>query len=477
MDTLSRIIGRLLIAALVFCTGVASATGVMPTVQPVSVEPVGVAPGGGIQARYTYEMRLPLAAANDAGVTAAANEATYATRLVTIGRATGGGIIDAGVAVGSRAIPWIAAAVTAYELYKWYRDSQTNALMKQGEQVQATSCGVGEPLFTSQWDSQSACSVPALAKKVRDYDTNYYATYPYTAYSNIVITFDGCVPASSGATCTATGNDSADYPGGTTSHDFQTIITWTTGTAVTSDPAFITDPTPVPLADVGQMAEQHPDWWPGMLTDPQTGAPLITPEVAHDMDALKQQIAPEYGVDPQTLTPTNPDADYVHQNPDPRAPTSLPSYCGWATAACDYYKWVEDHWPDKDPKTYTETDCKVPPQCSGDQVMCAVARNTWADKCAVSGDGTDPLPFGQHTVAEVDQGDQEVGDASKLDSSGFGWGTACPFADTSIEFNGQTITIPFQPVCDYGPWMRALILILAALKAAQIIAGLRDVAA
>lgn len=468
MDTIQRTVGRLLIAALVFVVGAASATGVMPNVQPVSVQPVGVAPGGGIQARYTYEMRLPLAAANDAGVTAAANEATYATRLVTIARTTGGGIVEGGVALGSRAIPWIAAAVTAYELYKWIRDANGN-LVTAPVTVPATPCGSTGywtgPLFT-------VCSFPAAQAGALAYEQGYWGpAWGWTVSS----TSNQCDYTQD---CTATVYFSGTNPNDNSQATANQQVVFHYGDNIgVTDPAHTTPSVAVTPDQVGQMSEGHPDWWQGMLTDPNTGAPLITPEVAQDMDALKHQIAPEYGVDPQTLTPTNPDSDYVHGNPDPRAPTALPSYCGWATASCDYYKWVEDHWPDKDPKTYTETDCKVPPQCSGDQVMCAVARNTWADKCAVSGDGS-PIPdFGKHTVAEIDQGDQEVGDASKLDSSGFGWGTACPFADTSIEFNGQTITIPFQPVCDYGPWMRALILILAALKAAQIIAGLRDVAA
>ncbi|MGN6234950.1 virulence factor TspB C-terminal domain-related protein [Dyella sp.] len=429
-----------------------SATGVMPNVQPISVQPVGVAPGGGIQARYTYEMRLPLAAANDAGVTAAANEATYATRLVTIARTTGGGILEGGVALGSRAIPWVAAAYTAYQLYKWYTDAQGRTY-KPGETVPAVDCVGGAYFSAAQF---SSCTAAGLARKLGAYYTSFYH-----AVTDCLVGGPGSNPGDYRIDCTGFINDNTNAGYHSSGAP----------TSAAEDP-YTTDPSQVPLDQLGQLAEQHPDWWPGMLTDPQTGAPLITPEVADDMDALKEQIAPEYGVDPQTLTPTNPDSDYVHGNPDPRAPTSLPSYCGWATAACDYYQWVEDHWPDKDPKQYTDTDCVSPPMCTGDEVMCGVARNTWAEKCAVSGDGSEPPEGGMHVVSELDKPDQDLAQADKIDQSGFGYGTACPFSTVTPEGpDGVAFSIDFGPVCDYGPWLRWFLLAWAALKCAFIVGG------
>ena len=64
-----------------------------------------------------------------------------------------------------------------------------------------------------------------------------------------------------------------------------------------------------------------------------------------------------------------------------------------------------------------------------------------------------------------------LSDTSKLDTSGFGFSTSCPFQPVTFSIMGKAATISFQPVCDYGPWMRGLVLAFAAFTCALILGG------
>ncbi len=445
----------------------------MPVVTPIATVPTGVAPGGGIATKVTYEMRL---AANDAGALAASNDAAYVTRAVTIAGPTMGGILRAGVAAGSRLLPWVGAALTAYQIYKWYTDPVSGQLMQPGQTVPSLACA-GGPYFASVGAfGGNGCSVPGLMLQEKQ---TILQARAYESPFNIQLT--GCVPSSVDSSCQSTGTyQTLRFGHPAITRTFDTSVYWyPSGGPTTPDPSYTTDPAPVSDGQLSDLVDQNPDWWPQMLTDPNTGASIITPEIAHDMDALKQQLAPRYGVDPTTLPQTQPDPDYVHGNATPRE-QSLPDYCMWASSACNYYKFVEDHWPNKDPQ-YTDSACgsvgapSAPPACSGDVVMCAVARNTWAAKCGVSGDGSQPPDGGKHLVGELDSPDQTVGDTSQLDMSGFGFGTSCPFNSTDVPLGESgSFHADVGPVCTYGPWFRILLLALTAWKCAEIIGGVRS---
>lgn len=130
-------------------------------------------------------------------------------------------------------------------------------------------------------------------------------------------------------------------------------------------------------------------------------------------------------------------------------------------------------------------DCNSPPVCSGDAVMCGIARQEWYTMCSAKrgtdqlhqdlvGDGSQSPPAGgTHTGAEVSSPVVDTGDTSGLDSSGLGWGTACPFTDLQITIGNTSASISFQPVCDYGVWMRGFVLLLGALTSAGILGGFR----
>ncbi|MHA6203502.1 virulence factor TspB C-terminal domain-related protein [Dyella soli] len=129
-------------------------------------------------------------------------------------------------------------------------------------------------------------------------------------------------------------------------------------------------------------------------------------------------------------------------------------------------------------------DCNSPPMCTGDAVMCGIARQEWYAMCSakagtdqlhkdLAGDGSTPPQGGTHTGTDLNGGSVDTGDTSQLDASGFGWGTACPFNDLTIQIGGTTQTISFQPVCDYGVYMRGFVLLLAAFTCAGILGGFK----
>jgi len=457
---LGRVTG---IAALFVALGIVSTAhaATMPAIQPIAVQPVGAASGSGIATQVTYQ--IGGSAVNDAGVAAAANEASYMTRAVTMSGGTVGGIIRGGLMGAARYAGWIGAAVTAYQIYKWYKDSQTGNLMQPGQTIPGAVCGGGPYFSTTQSFGAVACSVVGL-------QANWKSKMGLSG--NTLVSGDLCVPSGTGSSCTISFTyHHAGFTQNTTATE--SVMWWASGAPTMTDPTVTTDPAPVTDQQLADLASQHPDWWPQLFTDPQTGNVVINPDIAHDIDDLKQQLAPKYGVDPTTLTPTPSDPNYGTQQSTPKQ-TDLPAYCGWATAACDYYQWVEDHWPNKDPNTYSGGDCNAPPGCSGDQVLCGVAQSVWSTKCAVGGDGTQPPDGGQHVVGELDGPDQTVGDTSQLDTSGFGFGTQCPFESRDISFSDTSFHVDMSPVCDYGPFLRWFLLALTAWKCGEIVAGLRS---
>jgi hypothetical protein len=127
------------------------------------------------------------------------------------------------------------------------------------------------------------------------------------------------------------------------------------------------------------------------------------------------------------------------------------------------------------------TDCNSPPVCTGDSVLCGIARTQWSTTCQVHRDlaGTSaPVPTSPPTQSSVWQngtvtGDSEADAANQgnYNTSGFGYSQQCPLKDISFAFGGNTITIPMQDKCWIGVWLRALVLAFAAFAAAKITVG------
>jgi hypothetical protein len=437
--------------------------GVMPTVTPISVSSNGVAAGdAGVEMRVTYE--IGATAANDAGVASAANEASYVTRAVTIGDGTLGTIAE-GV-VGRLAWP-IAAVTAAYALYKWYKDTHTGQLMVPGQHVDGSTCLGGSSFWTN--NVLSACTAVGFAYAAK--------AYVETNFSSPVITyvFDGWT-LSNGDTVVHVMFRHVNPVTGSPVPGLDTDFTGSEANAVpppgTQDMAYDTMPQPVTDPQVGHALHGAPDSWPQILTDPRTGNVVVTPEIAHDIDDLKQQLAPRYGVDPQTVPQTQPDPEYQQGHTDQPDQTVLPQYCAWAQAACSYYQFVEDNWPDADgKKKFSDSfDCSSPPVCSGDEIMCGQVAETFKMRCQFVGDGQPP-DSGKHIVSELYNPDKDLGDTSGLDQSGFGLSTSCPFTNVSAEYAGQTATVNLDFICTYGLPLRILILIMAGWACVKIMGG------
>lgn len=430
----------------------------MPVVTPISSVPVGPAPGGGVVTKVTYEMRL---AANDAGVASAANDARYVSRAVTVAGPTMGGIVRGVVAGGSRLLPWVGAALTAYEAYKWYTDN--GQLTAPAVNVPPTPCG-----STGYWtgpNGSTTCTLPGIQPAVVAWAQGAFGK-PGTWSHNVNVNCTDYTKA-----CTFRVYVDMNFgPGDIRQVNAQVDFHIGSNAGVT-DPGYTIPPKPVTDAQLGDLAQQHPEWWPDMLRDPQTGQPLVTPEIADDMNALRHQIAPQYGVDPQTLADVQPDPQYLQGTAQPRE-QSLPQYCAWASEACDYYKFVEDNWPNADgKKQYADSaDCNVPPSCSGDEVMCGVALQAFKLRCQFS-DG-EPPESGNHDVQELYAGDVDLG-ASALDQSGFGLGTSCPFTNITADYAGQSVSTSLDFICTWGAGLRVLILLCAALACAKIMGGVQ----
>jgi len=140
--------------------------------------------------------------------------------------------------------------------------------------------------------------------------------------------------------------------------------------------------------------------------------------------------------------------------------------------------------------SFGDNGCNTPVSCSGDAVMCGIAQETQQSKCAsqsvakaLTGDGSSPqLSTGD--ASKLDGGTVDLGDITGgtggsggtgtgtghgLDDSGLGWATQCPFVSQSITVGDSTFTLDMTPICTYGPWMEGFILLLAAMKWADIV--------
>lgn len=126
--------------------------------------------------------------------------------------------------------------------------------------------------------------------------------------------------------------------------------------------------------------------------------------------------------------------------------------------------------------------CDTPPACTGDAVLCGIARTQWATTCQVHKDlaGTGPAPagtvFGKGDVWVSGSGsDTSVGGQANqgiYNEVGFGAPSACPLVDKVVPLWGSSsFTIPFSVGCTPLGWLRYLIIGFALFAAAKITMG------
>lgn len=135
--------------------------------------------------------------------------------------------------------------------------------------------------------------------------------------------------------------------------------------------------------------------------------------------------------------------------------------------------------------TFSDADCDHPPACHGDAILCGIAAESQATRCngakleyMVEHPGADlqidPYDLGGDAgkVGETSKV-QDLGDTSKLDASGFGYGGSCPAEDMTVPIGGSAFVVPFSKACEWGDLLRAFVLAFAYFGAAKIIAGVK----
>lgn len=139
-------------------------------------------------------------------------------------------------------------------------------------------------------------------------------------------------------------------------------------------------------------------------------------------------------------------------------------------------------------------DCNIPPVCSGDAVLCGIARETWRNRCSAKtsadqarkdlvGDGTPPgdapalgrSPSADGVWSDTASTGDSIADAAnrgEYDQSGLGFASTCPLHDMSVSLpGGRSFAIQFGKGCELGGWLRAIVIAFAFFAAARITAG------
>lgn len=187
-------------------------------------------------------------------------------------------------------------------------------------------------------------------------------------------------------------------------------------------PVFDTQPLPVSDEQLGDAVKGSPEVVNDLLTDPRTGYPMPTPELQKQIDDLKKEIEDREGIPNSDPSPAPDMEDDTAKDSE----TSWPSFCGWASAVCEFFKWVKTD----------DTDTEKP-----------------------------ETPWEEEDPAQVTQSW----------SSGLGGGSCPSPVSFTVSLGGQSATpeFSFSPICQFGTMMRPVIIALATIISGFIIAGVR----
>jgi hypothetical protein len=116
---------------------------------------------------------------------------------------------------------------------------------------------------------------------------------------------------------------------------------------------------------------------------------------------------------------------------------------------------------------FTDFSCTVEPSCSGDAILCAIARQGWATACARAVLSPQQVKDALGFLTLSDDIEVNVGE---LDTSGFGLSTECP-APRTIQVMSAPFTIDMSPFCSLADIIGHLILITASFVSIRIIAS------
>jgi hypothetical protein len=184
-----------------------------------------------------------------------------------------------------------------------------------------------------------------------------------------------------------------------------------------------TEAVPVSNHDLGYALRDRPDVINAVLIDPDTGAPIRTPELVAAMNDLRKALEAANGAQPAPDMPTDPD----WSNPDTSTPnqTQWPGFCDWATTVCEFIDWVKA--PDDAP-----------------------------ERPEVPWDETPPEPVQW--------------------SSGLGGGECPAPHQVTVSIMGYSASPSFEytPLCTAATYLRPVLIAVATIVAAFIVAGLRQ---
>jgi hypothetical protein len=238
----------------------------------------------------------------------------------------------------------------------------------------------------------SAYAQPCTAKYSPEWDRAFYS----------------CVRISDGVTLVVNSDLRVTRP----------ITGWPVG--VNDNPG--TDDKPISDDQLGDAIRKDPQLVNALLTDPRTGRPVMTPELQQMMDDIKKQIEQREGIPGSEPTPA-PDMEDDTAKDDG---SPWPSFCGWATAVCDFIDWVKTDDPDTQKPE---------------------------------------VPWEEEKPADFDQ----------KWSSGLGGGSCPPPISVSVPVPGGSVGIEFsyEFLCQFATILRPLVIAMAAIMAAVIVAGVR----
>lgn len=204
--------------------------------------------------------------------------------------------------------------------------------------------------------------------------------------------------------------------GGSYTYSWRTFSTWT--------PNYGTGHTPTPITDqqLGELLKQSPQVINAILIDPETGAPIHTPELTQAINDLRKSIEAANGLDPgPDVAPKDPEASQPMQS-------AWPTFCSWATVVCDFVDWVK-----------TEPAEETPPEVPWEEEL-------------------DP------------------GDVTATWSAGLAGGS-CPSPEqftVSVGSYSSSLEFSYTPMCNLASMLRPLIIAIALCISAMIIGGFRS---
>jgi len=183
------------------------------------------------------------------------------------------------------------------------------------------------------------------------------------------------------------------------------------------------DSTPVTDQQLWDVLRNHPQVVQAVLIDPDTGAPVRTPELIAAMNNLRKALEAANGTQPAPDIPSDPD----WSNPDTITPnqSAWPGFCDWATTVCEFIDWVKA--PDDPP-----------------------------ERPEVPWDETPPEPVQW--------------------SSGLGGGQCPAPHQVTVTLGGYSAspTFEYTPLCTAATYLRPVLIGAATILAAVIVAGLRQ---